>query len=115
MRIELQAVDDGEALAQPDMFRSQITVPVKDEAAMYPLREHGGPLPQETALHVDNTRNGAAGQVECRVEQTSQIRKNCFLQGHRVALRIDHDPARMRIETAQQTGQSIDLGLGDLA
>jgi hypothetical protein len=37
--IKFQAVDDGEGSDQPDMFGSQVTVPIQKKAAVHPFRQ----------------------------------------------------------------------------
>jgi len=49
--VEFQTVDDAHRIAEANMFRTQVAMPVDDPALSHPLCQQNGALGQEPALH----------------------------------------------------------------
>jgi len=50
-RIEFEAIDDTDWIAEPDVFGPQVPVSVDDVSAAHPLRQKLAPLAKKTSLH----------------------------------------------------------------
>jgi hypothetical protein len=67
--IELQAVNYSDWLAQPDMLRSQIAVPINDFAFANPLRKHSIPPRKKIALHTIHPPDETRRNIEARIQK----------------------------------------------
>lgn len=73
LRAELETIDDLRWLAEPDVLRSQIAVPVHDALCSHALGEQFATLFKKQALRTINAPNQSASQLELWIEQNLVI------------------------------------------
>ena len=72
-RVEFQAVDDADRIADPNMFGAQVAMAVDDVARSHALGQKLGPFGQEAALHGVDVAHRPDRQVKARVEKNTAI------------------------------------------
>ena len=107
--IELQAVDDPDRIAEPDVLGTQVAVPVDDAAAAHARSPAPRPAGQKPALHAVDPPHQPRRQPESRIEQHPPIvgtgcgaNRQRWLQATRTRI----GPA---IELHERRGETIEL------
>ena len=72
-RIELQAVDDPDRVAEKDVLGTQVAVPVEDAAVPDPPGQPVAPLREEAALDGVDAPHQSRRQAESRIEQDAPV------------------------------------------
>ena len=71
--IELQIVDNGNGIAETNMFGAQVAMPIDDAPRAHALGQKSGPSGQETALHGVDVAHASCWKLKTRVEQNAAI------------------------------------------
>ena len=93
--IELEAVDDREGFAEPDMFRSEIAMCIDDMPPMNTVGQNLAARIEKPSLDGSDTLDGSSRQVEAAIEQDPPVRDDRLVQRCRVALGIDQNASCM--------------------
>jgi hypothetical protein len=78
--IELQAVDDRKWRGQPDVFGSEIAVPIDYETMTDSIREQFATFPNKAALSIEDALHCTPIQVEGLVEQDVPVENGGLFQ-----------------------------------
>jgi len=78
-RAELETIDDLRGLAEPDVLRSQIAVPIHNALCSHALGEQFATLFKKQALRTIDAPNQSAPQLELWIQQNLVILGNISL------------------------------------
>ena len=108
-RAELETIDDLRGLAQPDVLRSQIAMPVYDALCAHALRKQRASAFKKQTLRPVNARNHSARQVEPRIQQDLVIDSHISLPLAQVQRRRKKWASRRSIEPHEKASYAIYL------
>jgi len=71
--VKFQAVDNAHRIAETDVLRAQISVPIHDMPRSHAFGQKPGPLRQKPALHGVDVPHAPGWQLKARVEKNTAV------------------------------------------
>jgi len=71
--VELQTIDDAHRIAEANMLRTQVAMPINDPAAPHALRQQRSALSQEPALHSVDVAHQSRWDLKAAVKKNTAV------------------------------------------
>jgi len=97
-RVEFQAVDDGQGLAQPDVLGAQVAMGIDEASFVNPLKQQDRALLGKPALNLGDPFHAALRQREAGVEQHAAVGIQGVPPCDQIMRRLEQDSRRMRVK-----------------
>ncbi|MGO9483575.1 MAG: hypothetical protein ACLPX9_03175 [Rhodomicrobium sp.] len=107
-RVELDAVDDLDAVSEPDVFRPQVPVAVNDAPPPQAVKQHSVPLPEKLPQHPVAMASGRLRQAEAAVKQYACILLDIEFPLLEIALGGQNDGIRVPVEARKLENDGIE-------
>src|SRR5712672_1547704 len=107
--VEFQTVDDSHRIAEPNVFRTQVAVPVHDLTVTEAIGDQDGSLGQKPPLRLVDPSHQSGRQGKTRVKQNTLVVGQAAIPAAEVGLARNQDRAGMPVEVRKRRHQAIEL------